>query len=126
VIAGSNATLPAAQLFRTGGDTTVRGYPYLDIGVPLPGGLVGPGRYLAVGSAEWQRPLQRGGRPTEFEAIAVVDAGAVGDQIGDLRPKVGVGGGVRWRSPVGPVEAALAYGVQPHRFRLHFTAGFVF
>jgi translocation and assembly module TamA len=37
-----------------------------------------------------------------------------------------VGTGVRWRSPVGPVEAAIAYGVQAKRFRLHFSAGFVF
>jgi translocation and assembly module TamA len=33
---------------------------------------------------------------------------------------------VRWRSPVGPVEAAVAYGVESHKFRIHFTAGFVF
>jgi translocation and assembly module TamA len=126
VIARRNATIPAPQLFRTGGDTTVRGYKFLDIGVPLPGGFVGPGRYLAVGSVEWQRPIFRGGRATEFEGTLFLDAGAVADQIGDLRPKVGVGTGVRWRSPVGPVEAAIAYGVQARRFRLHFTAGFVF
>jgi translocation and assembly module TamA len=126
VLARKGATVPAPQLFRTGGDTTVRGYKFLDIGVPLPGGLVGPGRLLAVGSTEWQRPIRRAGRATEFEFISFVDAGAVADQLGDLRPKVGVGAGVRWRSPVGPVEGAIAYGVQPHRFRLHFTAGFVF
>jgi translocation and assembly module TamA len=39
---------------------------------------------------------------------------------------VGVGTGVRWRSPVGRFEAAIAYGVQPRKFRLHLTAGFVF
>jgi outer membrane translocation and assembly module TamA len=27
---------------------------------------------------------------------------------------------------VGPIEAAIAYGVQPRKFRLHLTAGFVF
>ena len=126
VIARRNATIPAPQLFRTGGDTTVRGYKFLDIGVPLPGGLVGPGRYLTVGSLEWQRPILSGGKRTEFEHTLFVDAGSVADQIGDLHAKVGVGTGVRWRSPVGPVEAALAYGVQPRRFRLHFSAGFVF
>jgi len=126
VLAASTARVPAPQLFRTGGDTTVRGYRFLDIGVPLPGGLVGPGRFLAVGSAEWQRPIVRAGQPTQFESILVVDAGAVADHIGQLRPKVGVGTGVRWRSPVGPIEAAIAYGVQPRRFRLHLTAGFQF
>ena len=126
VFARDSATLPATQLFRTGGDTTVRGYKYLDIGVPLPEGLVGPGRYLAVGSLEWQRPIVRRGQPTLFEHTVFVDAGAVADKPGDLRPKVGVGTGVRWRSPVGPIEAAIAYGVQPRKLRLHLTAGFVF
>jgi translocation and assembly module TamA len=126
VFARESARLPATQLFRTGGDTTVRGYKYLDIGVPLPEGLVGPGRYLAVGSVEWQRPIVRRGQPTQFEHTVFVDAGGVADQPGDLRPRVGVGTGVRWRSPVGPIEAALAYGFKARKLRLHFTAGFVF
>ncbi|GAB3764107.1 autotransporter assembly complex family protein [Ramlibacter monticola] len=126
VLASGSATVPSTQLFRTGGDNTVRGYGFLDIGVPLGDGLVGPGRLMALGSVEWQRPIQRGGRPTEFEGLLFVDAGAVADHVGDLRPRVGVGTGVRWRSPVGPVEMAIAYGVEPRRFHLHFTAGFVF
>lgn len=126
VLARHDATVPATQLFRTGGDTTVRGYKYLDIGVPLPGGLVGPGRYLAVGSAEWQRPIEIRGRPSQFDHVLFVDAGAVADRPGELRPRFGVGSGVRWRSPVGPLEAAIAYGVRDHRFRFHLTAGFVF
>ena len=126
VFAKSRAPIPATQLFRTGGDTTVRGYKFLDIGVPLGDGLVGPGRYLAVGSVEWQKPILRRGQPTPFDHIVFVDSGAVADKVGDLRPKFGVGTGVRWRSPLGPVEASLAYGVQSREFRLHFTAGFVF
>ncbi len=126
VIASKNARIPATQLFRTGGDTTVRGYRFLDIGVPLPGDLVGPGRLLAVGSMEWQRPLQWRGKPSDLESIAFVDAGAVADRVADLRPHVGVGAGVRWKSPVGPVEGALAYGFKAKKFRLHFTAGFSF
>lgn len=126
VFAQEGARVPATQLFRTGGDTTVRGYKYLDIGVPLSDGLVGPGRYLAVGSVEWQRPLRLRGQQTAFEQTLFVDAGSVADNPGDLRARVGVGTGVRWRSPVGPVEGAIAYGVHSKRFRLHFSAGFVF
>ncbi|HEX2545361.1 MAG TPA: BamA/TamA family outer membrane protein [Ramlibacter sp.] len=126
VLARDEAAIPAGQLFRTGGDTSVRGYKYLDIGVPLPGGLVGPGRFLLVGSTEWQRPIVRNGQPTQFEHTLFVDAGAVADRIGELRPRFGVGTGVRWRSPVGPVEGALAYGLKTRKFRLHFSAGFVF
>ena len=126
VLARPGAAVPFTQLFRTGGDTSVRGYKYLDIGVPLPDGLVGPGRYLAVGSVEWQRPIRVRGQPSQFEHTLFLDAGTVADKPSDLSVRVGVGTGVRWRSPVGPVEAALAYGVHAKRFRLHFSAGFVF
>ncbi|HEX7892380.1 MAG TPA: BamA/TamA family outer membrane protein [Ramlibacter sp.] len=126
VLARGHATIPATQLFRTGGDTSVRGYEFLDIGVPLPGGLVGPGRFLAVGSVEWQRPIQWRGQATQFEHTLFLDAGAVADKLGELRPRAGVGTGVRWRSPVGPIEGAIAYGVKAKKFRLHFSAGFVF
>jgi len=126
VFARSEARIPATQLFRTGGATSVRGYAYQDIGVPLAGGQVGPGRLMMVGSAEWQRPLRREGLPTALESALFVDVGAVGDEPGDLLAKVGVGGGVRWKSPVGLLEVALAWGVQPRRVRLHFNAGFVF
>lgn len=126
VFARDNLNVPATQLFRTGGDTTVRGYSYLDIGVPLPGGLVGPGRYMTVASLEWQRPIYRNEVLTAFEHTLFVDAGAVANQPGELDPKVGVGTGIRWRSPVGPLEAAIAYGVDQRRWRLHLTAGFVF
>ncbi|HET6827224.1 MAG TPA: BamA/TamA family outer membrane protein, partial [Ramlibacter sp.] len=126
VLARSNATVPSSQLFRTGGDTTVRGYGYRDIGVPMADGRTGPGRLLAVGSVEWQRPIRRGGVPSDFESVLFVDAGAVGDRPRDMRLHVGAGAGVRWKSPVGPVEASLAYGFKAKRVRLHFTVGFTF
>ena len=44
----------------------------------------------------------------------------------DLRLVAGVGAGVRWKSPVGPVQADLAYGVKPRKIRLHLSVGFVF
>jgi translocation and assembly module TamA len=126
VIARSVARLPSTQLFRTGGDTTVRGYAFREIGVALPGGQTGPGRYMAVGSVEWQRPIRWSGRPTEFEGVAFVDAGGVADHVSDIRLSTGVGAGVRWRSPVGPVQADLAYGVKSRKVRLHMSVGFVF
>jgi translocation and assembly module TamA len=50
----------------------------------------------------------------------------VADKPGELKPKVGVGVGARWRSPVGPVQADLAYGVDSKKFRLHLRLGFTF
>ncbi|HXD43252.1 MAG TPA: BamA/TamA family outer membrane protein [Ramlibacter sp.] len=126
VLARSSARVPGTQMFRTGGDTTVRGYAYRAIGVDLPGGQVGPGRYEAVGSVEWQRPIRRDGLPTNFESVLFVDTGGVSDRPSQLKFSTGLGAGVRWKSPVGPVEAALAWGVKPRKLRLHMSVGFVF
>jgi translocation and assembly module TamA len=84
------------------------------------------GRYLAVGSVEWQRPIVAQGRLTDWEGTAFIDAGAVADQPGELRAKVGVGLGARWKSPVGPLQMDVAYGVAVKRFRLHLNVGFSF
>jgi translocation and assembly module TamA len=126
VLARDAARLPNTQLFRTGGDTTVRGYGYRDIGVDRGNGVVGPGRFMAVGSVEWQRPISRNGVATPFESVLFADAGAVADRPGDLRPQVGVGAGVRWRSPIGPFQVDLAYGVKPKRLRVHLNIGVTF
>lgn len=126
VIARGEARIPDTQLFLTGGDNTVRGYSLRSIGTRLPTGQTTAGRYLAVGSVEWQRPITIDNRLTEWESTLFVDAGAVADQPGDLKPRVGVGTGARWRSPVGPLQMDVAYGVTPRRLRLHLSVGFTF
>ena len=126
VFAKDTARVPSTALFRTGGDTTVRGYGYRDIGVKLPNNITGPGRYMAVGSVEWQRPIKRNGLPTDFENTLFIDAGGVADRPQALRPSVGIGTGVRWKSPIGPLQIDLAYGIGTKRLRLHTSVGFVF
>ena len=126
VLAKGTARVPSTQLFRTGGDTTVRGYGYRDIGIALANGVTGPGRYMAVTSLEWQRPMLLKGRPSEFENTFFIDAGAVADKLQNLRPSVGLGTGLRWRSPIGPLQMDLAYGVKVKQVRLHISVGFVF
>ena len=126
VMAKDSARIPSTELFRTGGDATVRGYGFRDIGIQLANGTVGPGRYMALGSIEWRRPLRRNGVLTDFENTLFMDAGAVADKPGDLRPSVGIGTGVRWKSPIGPLQFDIAYGVKPRELRLHVSVGFVF
>ena len=104
----------------------MRGYGLRDIGVKLANGTISPGRYLAVGSIEWQRPILRDGLPSEWENTFFIDAGAVADKPQELRPSVGVGTGVRWKSPIGPLQIDLAYGVKVKQVRLHVSVGFVF
>jgi len=126
VLAQGGITLPSSQLFLTGGDTSVRGYGLHDIGVTQPDGQITPGRYLAFGSVEWQRPLTGYPRLADWESTVFLDAGAVADKPGDLQAKVGVGIGARWKSPVGPLQIDLAYGVAAERLRLHLNVGFSF
>jgi translocation and assembly module TamA len=126
VAAKESAQIPSTLMFLTGGDTTVRGYSYRQIGTERADGQIVAGRYLGVMSLEWQRPFVYKGKLTEWESTVFVDAGAVADKPGELKPKVGVGVGARWRSPVGPVQADIAYGVDTKKFRLHLRLGFTF
>lgn len=126
VTARESAQIPSTLMFLTGGDTTVRGYGYRQIGTERSDGQIVAGRYLAVTSVEWQQPFVYRGKPTDWESVVFVDAGAVADRPRELKTKVGVGVGARWRSPVGPVQADLAYGVATRKFRLHLRLGFTF
>lgn len=126
VVAQTEAPIPESQLFLTGGDNAVRGYGLRAIGIPQSDGGVRPGRYLAVTSLEWQRPLVRQGVRTPFETVLFVDGGAVADKPGDLTLKWGVGAGIRYNSPVGPLQVDLAYGLDTKSLRLHLNVGFTF
>jgi len=126
VIARQDASLPSTQLFLAGGDNSVRGYGLNHIGSQLAGEQVSAGRYLATGSLEWQRPITRAGRLTAWEGVLFMDAGAVARRPADLQAQVGVGAGVRWKTPVGPLQLDLAYGVAVQTLRLHMNLGFVF
>jgi len=126
VFAKDAAQIPTTQLFLTGGDTTVRGYSYQQIGVVTDLDQITAGRYLGVASVEWQKPIVSDGKLTDWEGVGFVDAGSVADRFGALEAKVGVGVGARWKSPVGPVQADIAYGVDVKKFRLHLRLGFNF
>ena len=126
VLARNDIALPSTQLFLTGGDNSVRGYGYHDLGITLPDGTISAGRYLTVASVEWQRPIVANGRVTDWESTVFMDAGAVANKPAELRAKVGIGVGARWRSPVGPLQIDLAYGVSVERLRLHLNVGFTF
>jgi translocation and assembly module TamA len=120
VLANSRSGIPSTFLFRTGGDQTVRGYSYQSIGVPQGSAIVG-GRYLAIASAEavyWFAG--------DWGAAAFVDAGDAFDDRGAFDLAVGYGTGVRWRSPIGPFRADVAYGERSKSLRLHFSVGFSF
>lgn len=126
VWARGDTPVPETQLFLTGGDTSVRGYGLRNIGVGQADGGVEPGRYMTMGSLEWQLPIWRDGARTPWEAALFVDGGSVANKVADLKTRWGVGAGVRYNSPVGPLRLDVAYGVQPREWRLHFNVGFTF
>lgn len=127
VIANRDTPVPDTQLFLTGGDNTVRGYGLRDIGVRQPDGSVLAGRYKTVVSLEWQRPVGGDGLTrSALEHVLFVDGGAVANRTQDLRMQWGVGTGLRYNSPVGPLQVDLAYGLETRKVRLHLSVGFVF
>lgn len=120
VLADSRQGVVSSFLFRTGGDQSIRGYNYESIGVPQGEATVG-GRYLALASVEFTRWI------TESLGAAVfVDAGDAFDDPRAFDLAVGAGLGIRWRSPIGPFRADVAFGERDAKIRLHFSVGFSF
>ncbi len=120
VIAGSRDDIPSENLFRAGGAQSLRGYDYLSLGVREGDAIVG-GRVLAIASLEYQHPVVPG-----WYGAAFIDAGNAADTWGDWKAVYGVGVGVRWRSPIGPINLDLAYGEAERRWRVHFSVGYTF
>jgi translocation and assembly module TamA len=120
VLARARTGVPSAFLFRTGGDQSVRGYAFQSLGVPLGDATVG-GRYLAVASAEYTRWVT-----DTLGAAVFVDVGDAFDKLNAIDPAAGFGIGVRYRSPIGPVRADLAYGERTGNIRIHFSVGYSF
>jgi translocation and assembly module TamA len=118
--AGSNADVPASLLFRAGGTDSVRGYSNQSIG-NLQNGTVFPTKYLLTGSAEYQHWVL-----PNWGGAVFYDVGTANDSWKEKTFYQGVGAGVRWRSPVGPVNLDLAYGVEARQIRPHISLGIAF
>jgi translocation and assembly module TamA len=119
MVNGKNSA-PEAFLFRAGGDQSVRGYAFQSLGINEGDAIVG-GRYLATGSVEVVQWLTN-----QWGAAAFVDFGNAANRIQDLDPVYGYGLGARWKSPIGPIGADIAYGEATSKYRLHFNIGVAF
>lgn len=111
-------SLPLSQRFFTGGDTTVRGFDFQQLGPTNDDGEAIGGRFLTTASVE-------------FEALIVGNWGAavftdVGNVSADRRIQLeqSVGVGLRWRSPVGMLRVDVAKPVSTDGSpRLHLSLG---
>ncbi|MGE8101562.1 autotransporter assembly complex protein TamA [Pseudomonas fluorescens] len=112
-------TIPPSLRFFAGGDQSVRGYDYQSLSpVNSDGARVG-GRYMVAGSVEYQYSIAEKWRIATF-----VDQGNSFNTLDLPSLKTGVGVGVRWVSPVGPIRLDLAHALDdPGGIRLHFSMG---
>jgi translocation and assembly module TamA len=121
-------SLPPDQRFYGGGSGTIRGYRYQAVGPLFPDGNPIGGTAILAGSVEFRQRL--GG---SFGAAAFVDAGEVSASLKPLPSvlRVGVGGGVRYYTPIGPVRLDVAvpterYSKDDDRFEIYVGLGQAF
>ncbi len=120
VLGASRQEVPPTLLFRTGGDTTVRGYAYESLGVK-DGLATVPGRYYVLASAEVTRWIN-----ATWGIATFLDAGNAFDDVHDFTVALGYGVGARVRTPIGPFRFDVAYGQDSRQVRIHFSVGLAF
>jgi translocation and assembly module TamA len=76
---------------------------------------------LATASAEYVHWLNK-----TWGVAGFVDVGDAADRFIDLKMNQGVGVGLRYQTPAGPIAVDIAYGVQAHQVRLDFFLGIAF
>ena len=94
--------LPPELRFFAGGDRSMRGFDYQELGATNAAGKVIGGEFLAVGSAEYEKFFS-----PKWGGAVFVDAGDA-FRTSEFDLNVGAGIGVRWRSPVGMVRFDFA------------------
>ncbi|VVE11956.1 Translocation and assembly module TamA [Pandoraea soli] len=118
---GNSNRIPSSLLFFAGGTSSIRGYTYQSIGRQQ-NGTTFPTKYLGTASLEYQRWVTR-----DWGGAVFWDVGTATDDYRHPTPLYhGVGVGVRWRSPVGPVNLDLGYGVRNKQFRPAISLGVAF
>ena len=112
--------VPPSLRFFAGGDQTARGYGYETLSPRNSEDVAIGGRYLMVGSVEYQYEFTENWRVAAF-----VDEGNAVDDLSDPLA-TGAGLGIRWISPVGPLRLDVAKGLDPEfggEWRIHFSMG---
>lgn len=112
-------TIPPSLRFFAGGDQSVRGYDYQSLSPENGDGDHIGGRYMIAGTAEYQYSFA-----PKWRMAAFVDQGNAFNDLALPSLKTGVGLGLRWVSPVGPIRVDLAQGLdEGGGLRLHFSMG---
>ncbi len=117
---GPAENVPASLRFRAGGSNSVRGYSYQSIGRHS-GDAILPTKHLFTASAEYQHWLNH-----DWGAAVFYDVGTATDNWTKKVMYQGWGIGARWRSPVGPVNLDIAYGLRRRSIQPYLTLGLAF
>ncbi|KRD31387.1 hypothetical protein ASE35_15395 [Lysobacter sp. Root916] len=114
--------MPPSLRFFAGGDRSIRGYAWREVGPRIPGNdgkqyALGA-KNVATGSLEFEQYFN-----DSWGAAVFVDSGSAFDGTPDWRTGVGVG--LRWRSPVGPLRVDIARGINDpdSGFQLYLNIG---
>ncbi|MCL1096302.1 autotransporter assembly complex protein TamA [Shewanella kaireitica] len=124
------AQIPPSLRYFAGGDQSIRGYSYNELGPSIDSindegevvrEVVG-GRYLMVGSIEYQYYVT----PT-WRVATFIDAGNAFD-VNQIEAITSVGAGIHWISPIGPVKFDVGVGLKEtdtisRPWRIHITMG---
>ncbi len=112
--------LPFSVRYFAGGDDSVRGYDYKTLGPKDDAGNVTGGGDKLVGSIELDQTVHE-----KWSIAAFIDVGNAFDSFDSMSLKTGVGAGIRWYSPLGPIrfDVGVPLDEAPDSFRIHVTLG---
>ncbi len=121
--------IPITRRFYAGGANSLRGYKYDSLGPLSKDGALLGGSGLALASAELRFPL-----PGELTGLVFLDAGNALKKPLDFKGATlysGTGFGIRYKTPVGPLGADLAWKLKkdprdPSAYLLYFFIGYAF
>lgn len=112
--------VPPSLRFFAGGLNSLRGYGYEEVSPLDDSGDLAGGQYMATSTLEYQYRLVG-----NWWGAMFMDYGDAWTDSVDW--KTGVGVGVRWASPVGPVRFDIAYGPDvvfgDDKYQFHFSIG---
>jgi translocation and assembly module TamA len=110
--------LPLSVRFFTGGDQSVRGFQYRELGDTNDLGDVVGGKHLFVGSIEYDYRVTG-----PWSVAAFIDTGNSFRDFGNMALRESAGLGLRWLSPIGPIRFDIAKGLDSGDVRFHITMG---
>ncbi len=112
--------LPLSLRYYAGGDDSVRGYGYQRLSPRNEDGDVLGGKQKLVGSVELDYMFR-----DRWSVATFFDTGNAFDDWSDIGLEQGVGVGIRWYSPVGPLRVDVARGISEpgSDLRLHIVFG---